>query len=118
MTDAATATLHLTLYRALDGDAAPGLRQRLLVAAQQTSRRVTLDMSEVTFIDGAGIGALAFLYRRLAEAGRELVVTGASGQPLNYLRGLGLARVLGIAPSSRARRAGVFGRGPAASAAA
>jgi len=40
-----------------------------------------LDLSDVTFIDSSGVGAIVFLFKRLASHGKTLVIRGVNGQP-------------------------------------
>ena len=87
-----TRVLHL--HGMLDGDGVATLRPHLAAAVNRPTADVTADFSGVTHIDGAGIGALAFLYRRLAASGHKLGVSGAHGQPRDCLQDLGLARLL------------------------
>lgn len=101
-------TSALRLQGMLDGDAVTALRDELAAVVREQSAAVTVDLSDVTFIDGAGVGALAFLFRRLTAAGRQLQVTGANGQPLALLRDLGLARALGLPSNPTVRRASFF----------
>ncbi|MCX7380202.1 MAG: STAS domain-containing protein [Alphaproteobacteria bacterium] len=70
------------------------LRARLTAAVAAPTHDITADLSNVNRIDGSGIGALAFLHRRLAAAGRKLSVAGACGQPRDCLQDLGLVRLL------------------------
>lgn len=55
---------------------------------------VSLDMTNVSFIDSSGVGGLVFLYKRLASHGRKLVITGLGGQPRQLLDHLRLTPVL------------------------
>jgi anti-anti-sigma regulatory factor len=80
----------LRLVGRLDGDGVTRLRAQLVAAVTDLSSDVTADLSSVTSIDGSGIGALAFLHRRLASAGRRLSLAGARGQPRVCLQDLGL----------------------------
>ncbi len=89
----------VTLKGKLDGSTALGLRDDLLAVAAG-SGDVRIDLRRVSFIDGSGVAALAFLFKRLAAAGRRLTVQ-AVGQPLALLRELGLAAPLGLAPATR-----------------
>ena len=66
-----------------------------------TPRRVVLDLSKVEQMDGSGIGAIAYLRKRLMAAGRSLDVAGVHGQPLALLRQLGLARSFGLTEERR-----------------
>ena len=91
-TDGSTRILRLS--GDLCGEGVAGLRTRLAAAVAQPTHDITADLSDVTRIDGSGIGALAFLHRRLAAAGRKLGVAGAIGQPRDCLQDLGLARLL------------------------
>jgi anti-anti-sigma regulatory factor len=84
------------------------LRDELAAIARHSMPIVTLDLSDVTLIDGAGIGALAYLFRHLSAAGRRLVVIGAKGQPLACLRDLGLEGTLGLPPVRRMARRPFF----------
>jgi anti-anti-sigma factor len=84
----------LRLAGRLASDGVAALRPRLANAIRPDGGDVVADLTDVTFIDGAGIGALAFLYRRLAAGGRRLGVAGATGQPRDCLSDLGLARLL------------------------
>ncbi|WP_165982870.1 STAS domain-containing protein [Dankookia rubra] len=94
--------LRLQVTGTLDGDGAMALRPVLEQVVTGTTGDVVLDMAAVGFMDGCGLGAVAFLFRRLAAQGRALRVTGATAQPLAMFRKLGLAQVLGLpAPARR-----------------
>jgi anti-anti-sigma factor len=95
-------------------DAACVAVQRLAIEAlaATTARRVVLDLSGVSSLDGSGVGAISFLFKRLVARGRKLVVTGVAGQPLTMLTELGLLRALGLNATpvrSSPRRQGWFG---------
>ncbi|OPX54597.1 anti-anti-sigma factor [Oceanospirillum multiglobuliferum] len=47
----------------------------------QFSGHILCDLSKVTFMDSSGIGALVFLFKRLREQNRKLVLVGLTGQP-------------------------------------
>jgi anti-anti-sigma factor len=103
-------TLCLHLAGALDAKGAAALRPGFERLAQDASQDVLLDLSDVNYLDGAGIGAVAFLFKRLAAKGRRVRLQGATGQPLDMLRALGLGRVFGL----EARWTGferIFGKG-------
>jgi len=93
-------TLHLT--GALDSNGLDAIRSGIEGLAQCNDRDLVVNLSEVRFMDGAGIGALAFLAKRAVARGRRMFLEGASGQPLAILAELGLARVFGLdAPARR-----------------
>lgn len=89
-----TATNAMRVSGVLDGDAALRLRPRLEALAA-TDGDVAMDLRDVSFIDGSGVAAIAFLYKRMTHRGRRLRVA-ASGQPLAMLRELGVAPQLGL----------------------
>lgn len=93
--------IRLQLSGALDANGVNVWRSAFERLAGTSARRVVLDLSDVATIDGSGVGAISFLFKRLIASGRKLVVTGASGQPLATLTELGLCRILGLdaAPS-------------------
>lgn len=91
----------------LDGDAALQLRPRLETLAAAPGGDVMVDLQDVSRIDGSGIAAIAFLFKRLAKHGRRLTVA-ANGQPLAMLHELGLAAQLGL-PAGSARMRGLVG---------
>jgi stage II sporulation protein AA (anti-sigma F factor antagonist) len=94
--------LRLQVSGALDGDGALALRPLLEQVVTGTTGDLVLDMADVGFMDGCGVGAVAFLFKRLAAQGRALKVVGATAQPLAMFRRLGLAQVLGLpAPERR-----------------
>ena len=61
---------------------------------------VTIDMSRVVNIDGAGIGAMAHLHRGLCSKGHELIVINASPRVSAMLQVLGISGMLGLASAA------------------
>jgi len=109
-TTALPGTLCLHLAGALDADGAAALRPGFESLGQEARQDVVLDLSDVSYLDGAGVGAVAYLFKRLAAKGRRLRLQGVEGQPLSTLRALGLHRVFGL--DARQPRLGmVFGKG-------
>lgn len=51
---------------------------------------VTIDMSEVDFIDSSGVGALVFVLKRVHASGRKFRLINARGQPQQMLEQVGL----------------------------
>ena len=84
---------YLKLTSDLDAFAVAALKPMLeLLAAGEND--VCFDFSGVNRIDPSGVGALAFLYKRLRGRNRKVSVVAAHGQPLALLRNLGLAGML------------------------
>ena len=55
---------------------------------------VTMDLTEVRFIDCSGVGALMWTRRRLRDSGGTLVLSGANRGVTRLLQPLGLSGVL------------------------
>lgn len=51
---------------------------------------VTIDMSDVDFIDPSGVGALVFVLKRVKAAGRNFALVNTKGQPQQLLSEIGL----------------------------
>jgi anti-anti-sigma factor len=107
---AESGTICLRLAGALDADGASTLRPGFEALVETARQDVVLDLSHVGYLDGAGIGAVAYLFKRLTAQGRRLTLRGAQGQPLATLRELGLGRVFGLEAPGR-RGFGFFGKG-------
>lgn len=60
---------------------------------------VTMDLTDVRFIDCSGVGALLWTRRRLHDNGGTLVLAGSNLGVTKLLRPLGLASVLSQAPA-------------------
>jgi anti-sigma B factor antagonist len=58
----------------IDAYTAPQLRSQLHEATGSGARVVVVDLSDVTFIDSAGLGALVGAHRRMLEADGQLRV--------------------------------------------
>ncbi len=77
----------------LDAGHVPSLRsdfERLATATDD----VVVDMARTEVIDGSGVGAMVFAFKRLAANGRRLTIRNVSGQPLDLLHSAGLLRTL------------------------
>lgn len=74
---------------------AAGVKANLSAFSELALRKknVTIDMSAVESIDGSGVGALAFLYKRLRSSGHQVRLTKVRSQPLSVLEKLGLAEL-------------------------
>jgi anti-anti-sigma regulatory factor len=104
-----TGALRLVFSRPIEADQAGALRAALDSIASHPGGAVVLDFTGVSLIDGSGVGAIAFLFKRLHAQGRPLSIVGAAGQPLALLRRLGVAGLLGVPAEGRKRP--LFARG-------
>ncbi|MGN7614546.1 STAS domain-containing protein [Magnetococcales bacterium HHB-1] len=78
----------LKLSGEFDAQAVKAQRAALDQLVEESKKDVVVDLSEVFFIDSSGIGALVFLYKRLAAQSYKLYLVGPSGQPLSLLEQL------------------------------
>lgn len=88
--------VRLHLKGSMDGPQWLALRSGFEALSSAPVGDVVLDLSNVTFIDGPGVAAIGFLFKRLRAKGRRLVMAGVGGQPLALLRDHGLARIMGL----------------------
>jgi anti-anti-sigma factor len=95
--------VRLHLRGGLDGESSRALRDGLCALTTVEAREVVIDLSNVTYLDGSGVGALSFLFKRLTARGRRLTISGVAGQPLAMLRQLGLDGLLGLDREPRRR---------------
>ncbi len=58
----------------LDVVGAPDLRQAVVAAVAEGSRLLTLDLSDLDFVDSFGIGAVVGALKRLRQRGGDLAV--------------------------------------------
>ncbi|MCG8613833.1 MAG: STAS domain-containing protein [Pseudomonadales bacterium] len=58
------------------------------------SENLVFDMADVKFIDSSGIGALVFLFKRLAVEKRTMCLVGLSGQPARLISLLRIDQVI------------------------
>jgi anti-anti-sigma factor len=87
----------LELQGSLDAEAMGHLRQLFEELASHGGDLV-LDFSSVDHMDSAGLGGIAFLYKRLLMAGHEFSLQNVNGQPLTLIEQLSLTGKLMRAP--------------------
>ncbi|GAA2974147.1 hypothetical protein GCM10010519_06690 [Streptomyces lactacystinicus] len=81
----------------IDLGTAPSLR-RALTAALKSHREVVLDLSEVTFMDCAGLGVLVQAHNQADRCGGRLALRGAGRCVLRLLKLTGLNGRLIVEP--------------------
>jgi anti-anti-sigma regulatory factor len=77
----------------LDAESVKSLRSDFEQLANATDD-VVVDMARTDAIDGSGVGAMVFAFKRLSAKGKRLSVRNVSGQPLDLLNDAGLLRTL------------------------
>jgi len=82
--------IRIDVLGALDAEAALNAQHAVKDVITSAASTVTIDFSEVEFIDPSGIGMIVFLFKRLSAAGRRLHIVGVQGQPERLIRKLGL----------------------------
>ncbi len=55
---------------------------------------VIVDLARTEVLDGSGVGAIVFAFKRLSTKGLRLTIRNVSGQPLDLLNTSGLLRTL------------------------
>jgi len=63
-----------------------------LTAALRSEGAIVLDLSEVGRLDGAGVGAIAYVYKRARRQGRDFWIEGVSAELEPQLNSLGLGK--------------------------
>lgn len=81
----------------LDAYTVPDFRERLTEAA--SSGNVIIDLSEVPFMDSAGLGALAGGIRRTRDAGGEIVVSCNRATLVRLLQTTGFDKIVSVVDS-------------------
>ena len=81
-------TVSVVLNGDFDAEAVKEIRPLFHELSEKNESNVIIEMSDVSFIDSSGIGAIVFLYKRLVAKGFELVLIGPTGQPLQIMEQL------------------------------
>ncbi len=81
----------------LDAYTVPDFRERLTEAA--TLGNVIIDLSEVPFMDSAGLGALAGGIRRTRDAGGDIVVSCNRATLVRLLQTTGFDKIVSVVAS-------------------
>jgi anti-sigma B factor antagonist len=80
-------------------DSAPELRRVLLLMVEAPGgRRLTLDFSEVVYIDTSGLAVLIEVLRSARQLGKSLQLSGLRERPRYLLESTGLLRLFDEAP--------------------
>ena len=62
-------------------DNSPEMRRKIAVALESKPAEVTVDLSQVTYMEGSGSATLVEASRIAHQQGTRLVLTGIQGQP-------------------------------------
>jgi anti-sigma B factor antagonist len=87
-------TVRIRLAGELDALTVPRFVPVLESLLQAPQRRWVLDLARLRMIDGSGMGAIGYGFRKVRELGGAMCIEGATEQPLSIFRLLRLDRVL------------------------
>ncbi|HIF9311295.1 TPA: STAS domain-containing protein [Photobacterium damselae] len=88
-----TSTIH-SLTDDFDAQSARQLETMFSTLSLCDSHELILDMTQVTFIDSCGVGAIVFLYKRLKARQRNLKLLNVNGQVRELLLMLRIDKVI------------------------
>ena len=89
----------INVHGALDVNTAPSLKAGLAdIIDNQGNRHVVLDLRKTTGIDAAGLSVLVEAFKRMADYGGDLLLSGPTSAVERQLRTVGLEEVFGITP--------------------
>lgn len=91
----------LELSGELDRENAWALTAAVIKAERTRARRVTLDLSALTFVDAGGLRAIGDVGRRARRSGQALVVANPSGPVKRLLSLTGIDQTLEIVEDRR-----------------
>ena len=94
--------VEIRLRGELDHSNADVLRQHVLSALARLPRQVVIDMSELTFMDSAGIGEIIRANRLLTSRDRGLVIRGANEAVTRLLEMMGIHLIVRLEPAQEA----------------
>lgn len=80
----------------LDLATAPRLRDRLAVLSEDGHDRITLDLTDLDFIDSTGLSVLVMAYTRAESSGGGMIVRNPSSAVMRIFEITGLASVFTI----------------------
>jgi len=79
--DSPSGDLLVKLRGEMDALGCTHIRRELEKITDTENNNVVLDMSQVSFLDSSGIGAIVYLFKRIKAQDRTLVIVGTKGQP-------------------------------------
>jgi anti-anti-sigma factor len=97
--DTPSGDLIVKLRGEMDALGCTRIRPELEQITHTENINVVLDLSQVSFLDSSGIGAIVFLFKRLKAQDRTLVIVGVQGQPQELMK---LLRIDSAIPVSAA----------------
>lgn len=65
------------------------------------SKNLILDLKDVTFIDSSGLGVILGRYKKIANAGGKMAISGARPSVFRILELSGVLRIMDLYPSRK-----------------
>jgi anti-anti-sigma factor len=83
----------------ISGEDSVRLARKILSGGREKARAVVLDLSETTFIDSHGLGAIIYAWRMLEQSGSKLVLLDPPAFVHTLIQGTNLASVITVVES-------------------
>lgn len=94
--------LYLRLIGELDHHTAGETMEEIALAAERyLPRSCALDLSELTFMDSAGVALILRLYRRMRQTGGNVLLIHPRTQPGRVLSAAGIDRIMPVKTRER-----------------
>ena len=89
----------------LDSIIAPQLKSELLILVSEGAKKILIDLSDVTYTDSSGLGALLFGFRQLKNNHGQLKLYAANDRIMTLVR---IARLDGFLLNYRDKNEAIF----------
>ena len=86
----------------------------VLKALKEGSRKLVIDLSQVTYIDSTGIGIIAYCFGKISQLGAQASVSGATGLVMEVFRLTRLDSVIHFFPDTASACESLAGASPSA----
>jgi anti-sigma B factor antagonist len=80
------------------GNALQGVEHAIKDVIEQGSRKLVLDLAQLSFLDSSGVGVLAVCAGAMGKAHGKIIIAGAHGRVEEVLLLTNLNRIIGIHP--------------------
>lgn len=88
----------------------PELRARLAAAVEAGATRIIVDLAGVEFVDAVILGVFIHARKLLRPRGRDVYLTGATGQPAQKLDYTGIGKLFAVPDSADEESGGPVGK--------
>lgn len=88
----------ISIHGAFDDAAVKRIRPQLESISDRCRGEIYVDLGDVAYLDSVGLGAITFLFKRLAARRQHLYLCNPTGQPWRLIELLRVDRVIGLRP--------------------